>query len=236
MQIIDSIDFNALWSNGGTESGPVLSALWLPVRPEDESFLVAQLCASWRELEWFALGTWYIKKGSVVPSRGFTERYPEMARKVVARSNVELPRGLDAVSEWCSLNPESALISDFLASARKAKGKGMCLTLLPVGTALGKYHALSAGMVWRATLAIGSDGGADIEETDRTVVVQYLEQCSRLKYACIVPLDHHPWGGCAVVADKAVLAELAQRLPEDMPVLVKVDPAEVVRGGGRLAL
>lgn len=236
VQVLRAAELRALLADPGTAPGAGPSALWLPAYPDDEAVLAAELGAAWCSLEWFALGTWYAPASSPQGPRGFEDRYPGMTREIIAESVMRTPRGLKVRAEWSAVRSESAEIPDFMASARRARGKGMCLALLPAGTSPRGWYALSMGMVGRAVLAVEAEGDVPVEGMHLSASRQYLVGCAGMGYACAIPLDRHPWGGFVIVADDDQLEYLARHLPEKVRGLAQVGWEEVVRGGGGLAL
>jgi hypothetical protein len=92
------------------------------------------------------------------------------------------------------------------------------------------------GMVGRALLAVEAEGNVPVESAHQSATWQYLAGCAGAEYACVVPLDHHPWGGRIVVAEEGQLVSLARELPQTLRGLAQVSWAEVVRVGGGPAL
>ncbi|MFH9083691.1 hypothetical protein [Streptomyces sp. NPDC017673] len=236
VQVLSSAELSTLLAGFSIAPDVGPSALWLPAHPDNEAMLVAELSAAWRTFEWFALGTWYAPGSSSHGSSGFANRYPGMTREIIAESVMETPRGLKVRAEWSALNSESAEIKNFMASTRRAKGKGMCLALLPSGTSPRNWYALSMGMVGRAVLAVEAEGDVRLEELHRSATWQYLAGCAGVGCACIVPLDLHPWGGYVVIADNNQLMHLARQFRRRVRGLAQVGWEEVIRGGGGLAL
>jgi hypothetical protein len=235
MQLIEDVEQRDWWPYGGVEGTGRLSALWLPSRPDDERSLLDALRVAWGDLEWSALGTWY-RKGREIPAKGFDNRYPSLSREMVARCELATPRGLVALSEWCILDPSSGLLHEFLTALRRARGKGSWLTVLPDRSALRTWYALSAGIAWRATLALEVDTAVDIEATHRLIISHYLAHTAGIDLVSIVPLDHHPWGGYVVAGNIERLTAMASCLPPAIAGLAQVEAADIFMAGGGLAL
>jgi len=239
VQTLGESELNALLGGsdeliGSNRAGP--GAIWLPTQPDDEPALLAELANSWGFLEWVTMGAWYAAGSSSGAPSGFLGRYPGMVREVVAESDMKTPRGLKVRAEWCIADPGSLEIRNFMSAVRRARGKGACLTLLPARASVRNWYSFSLGVMGRALMAMEAEGGEWLEMAQQSAARRYLVDCSAADFACVIPLDLHPWGGYVVVAGLERLKFLAQKLPREISGLVQVGWEEVVRSGGGLAL
>jgi hypothetical protein len=236
MQIVEAVARHEWWPYRTTETdGGSLDTLWLAIQPDRERELLSEIAVAWSDLEWLVMGTWH-RKQAALSTQGFTERYPGLTQELVARGELESPRGLVSSSEWCVADPACSHLYDFLSVVRRARGKGGCLVLAPPGLSRRTWYALSAGMQWRSVLATEFDGPGSIDELDREIIAQYLSQVVKNGFAAMVPLDSHPAGGYAVVGNRERLASMADRLPKTITSYSAIEVAKLVAGGGGLAL
>jgi hypothetical protein len=236
MQIVEAVARHEWWPYRTMEmDGGSPDTLWLAVPPDRERELLNELTVAWSDLEWLVMGTWH-RKQAALSAQGFAERYPGLARELVGRGESESPRGLVSSSEWCIADPACSLLYDFLSIVRRARGKGGCLVLAPPGFSRRTWYALSAGMQWRSVLAAEFDGPGGIEELDREIIAQYLSQLAKNGFAAMIPLDFHPCGGYVVVGNRERLASMANRLPKTIASYSAIEVANLVAGGGGLAL
>jgi hypothetical protein len=234
MQIVESVMQYDWWPYRSADSGE-LSSLWLPALPENEFELLAGLAKAWSGLEWLVMGTWH-RRDRELPAQGFLDRYPGLAREVIAHGDSVSPRGLASHSEWCIADSGSNHLHEMLAVIRKSRGKGACLALglPPVSTRT--WYAISMASAWRGSLALEFEGSRGLEDAHGAIIAQQLLSTSEAELVTMVPLDYHPMGGYVLLGGIRQLSAMADMLPSELPGLSDSLPEELFADGGGPAL
>ncbi|MCH7230782.1 hypothetical protein L0U85_07950 [Glycomyces sp. L485] len=235
--LIDGRSLGALLSRHDVESERLPPALWLPAdHPDDERTLLATLGSSWEIYQWFGMGTWFALGTESQPPLGMADRYADLQRDLIAEGSLTTPRGLRVRSQWCTLDPRSDAVHEFLTATRQSRGSGSCLSLAPQGSSPRAWYAASAALQHRSLLTFGGLGDRDRREADGSATLTYLASGPAAGYASLIPLDLHPWGGCVVAGDEEFLSVLMELLPDPLPGLAAVSWEQIVGRAGGLAL
>jgi hypothetical protein len=237
LHVLDEQELATFWTGSGLKlsGNGELAALWLPCAGEDEPLMFEELSGAWRQFNWWAMGSWFATKTNPDPAKSFSERYPEVAVKsVISNCTMSIPGGRRIWAEWCSVELGAHQLYAQIRQLRTSHGKGKCLSIAPLGAIVERWYTSSMMMFYRAVMA--ASGGryiSDFDAMDREIIARYLTGSLEGGFACVIPLNIHPWGGCVVVASGQVLLTLKTALPNTPQGLAHVSWEEVrSRAGG----
>ncbi|MEX3103604.1 MULTISPECIES: hypothetical protein [unclassified Streptomyces] len=133
-------------------------------------------------------------------------------------------------------DPSSEHLFDFLDSVRKSRGKGGCVAVAEAGCSLRSWFALSAGSLWRASLATELEDSDGYDGIHDSISGLQIAEMSERGYVPLVPLDLHPEGGFAFLGSNQQLADISQLIGERLQEFPLKSSRKVLERGGGLAL